>query len=182
MIVLSVQVHQAVADFCQGGNRDRAVIKQAAVFPGIGNLAFDKKFAFFHFDAGFSNQVESFGVCNFKYSVHKSGGFSRTNGVGICSTSKQEIQRIDDDGFTRAGFTRQHIQAFFKVHRQIFYDGEIANSNFFNHGSWKSGASFFISSWPFVLNFKRSSSSATLSVRRSNVRSDFRAELKLFCA
>ena len=91
VIVLSMQVDQAVAYFRKGGNCYRTIIKQAAVFPGVGNLAFDKQFALFHFYAGFQNQVSCFEISNFKNRFDKSVGFARADGIAICSAPEQEV-------------------------------------------------------------------------------------------
>ena len=89
VVVLPMQVDQSVAYFCQCGNSDRTIVKQAAVFTGIGNLTFDKKFTFLHLDSRFEDQLASHRVTDFKHCFYECCGLPGTDRVGICPASKQ---------------------------------------------------------------------------------------------
>ena len=104
-----MDVEQAVAEFAQLRGRGRAAVDPAAAAAlQVDGAAQQQRVA--GFEAAFVEPGgESRVGIEFGAHVEPLGAFAHRAGVG--PVAQRQLQRVDQDGFARAGFTGQHREA-----------------------------------------------------------------------
>ena len=72
-------------------------------------------------------------IGDFKNSLNGTRLFAVADQSLIRLRAENEIERIDDNRFSRAGLSRQHVQPFFKIHFRKIHQGDIADDEFLQH-------------------------------------------------
>ena len=109
MRVLPVDIHQRVADELERARVDQRAVGSANVLPADRKLAIEREFVFFaidallleHFKDGFASQERKRRL----YARLFLAGFDEFT---ACAFAQHKIERFNNNGFSCAGFTRQH--------------------------------------------------------------------------
>ena len=134
--VLGVNGGEVRRQLAQDRDGCRLVIDENPSLAASGNLApQDDGFVFLINPVIFENLSDRFfrSAFDFKDSGDRGLVGSGTNHVGGGFVAQQERQRIDEDGFSRAGFAGQQVQAGRELYRQVIYDRVVFQPQFDEH-------------------------------------------------
>ena len=67
-------------------------------------------------------------AAEFEGRLHNRPRRAGANDVGTGALTQQQAQRVDEDGFPRPGFARQHVEAGLQGQRGVGDDGEVADA------------------------------------------------------
>ena len=133
VVVLAVDVDQPVADGGQGGDGEVAVVEVGAVFFAAGDDALDDHFAVIHVNAEIGDHRQRLGIVEGEAGFDRGGGGAGADGVGVRAAAQNQVERVEDDRFPRAGFTGQYVKAGMKLDGEVFDNGEVGDPDFLKH-------------------------------------------------
>ncbi len=134
---LAVYVHQQLAHLAQDREVDRPAVHPHDVsslapdFPAErqGSPPFPQTF---RLEDG--AHLRGGGIIQGKLALHRCAFFSGPDDARIPAPAEQQLDRIHDDRFSRAGFTGQHEEPLLKTQGQLLDDREIPDAEFPQHG------------------------------------------------
>ena len=131
--MLTVNVEQLLAQLAQLCGRGGAAVDPGAALALRVHRAAQQQ-GFTDIKTGVLQPVmQAHGVVEFGAHLGARGPF--TDDAAIGPGTGDQLQRVNQDGFARAGFTREHGEAALQIQLQLTDDDEIAQGNAFEaHG------------------------------------------------
>ena len=136
MVVRPVQVHQLRAEALQEGQGHGRVVDEGLAAAGrLDCPAQDQQAILARVEAGLGQEgVDELGVGQPERGLDRALGLAGADGAGVGALAKQEVKRADQDGFARAGLPRDDVEAGLEIHRGLFDEGEVLDSQQRQHG------------------------------------------------
>src|SRR4030095_13779668 len=132
LVMLAMNVQERWSKFLQCRNGRRLAVNEDAVASVARNLAADNDLRAFGIKA---SPLKFGGDIGFKYGFDDRSSLSRTNRIRRGFRAGDQAQRVDDDGFAGAGFSRQQIKGILKVDFQLIDESKVSNSKKAQHTS-----------------------------------------------
>ncbi len=118
----------------QNGDRRRLVVDEDAPFAASGNFAAQDDLAFLGVEpVGFKNRADR-GRVDVEH--RRDGRFlgAMANCIAGGFVAEQQCKRVDEDGFSGAGFAGQQVETGGELHGNVVNDRVVFDSQFQQHG------------------------------------------------
>ena len=136
MLMLAVNIHQADAYLPQEGNRHKHAADPAQVFAGGGDLPPDGYRRSVKIDALPGKDCGNFRMRrHIKHSLNTGPVASGADQPAVRPAAEDQVHRIHDNAFSRAGFAGHHLHAGMEQNLQVFNQHDVLNAQGLNHGS-----------------------------------------------
>ena len=128
MIVRPVHVHQPFPNPAERGERRGRTVDELAICPRTGERAFEDQLIFrARFKAVFIQKVFQGRAkfFNIKQGLNRAAFFAAANERAVGAFAQHQIERAQNDGFARTGFTRDDVATRLEFQRQVAYQSQI---------------------------------------------------------
>ncbi len=136
VLALSVNVHQVLADGRKNLQRHNAPVDPADVASLVVDLTDDDYLAIVDGEASLFQDGRNVCGCRFaqrKEPLHLRLLGLRPDGLLLGALAKQQPYGIDDDGLTRSGLSRQHVQPGLQSELQVVNERKIRDCQDLEH-------------------------------------------------
>jgi hypothetical protein len=136
VLVLAVQVHQQSANLGKQSGRAGGAVHPGAA-PAFGrNLPPQNQQTFFTFDPLLLQQLIELGtIRDIEHPFNNGFPCATANCIRRGSFAQQKRERTNDDGLSRARFTRKRVESVVQAHGKTFDDREVFDAKFEQHGA-----------------------------------------------
>lgn len=167
VFVLSADVDQAARDFAQSVEGGQTAVDEHLVATASADDPSHEELAVSGFDAKFVKEAGDavFVLAEFKDALDDGLVFVGPDDIGGGSTGEEEIEGVDDDGFSGPGFAAENGESAVKRDLEVVNDGEVSDDKMGQHGFIFSEGRRVILNIS-VLNKFSNAQSAKLSVNR----------------